>query len=104
MGELGDQADQLHCDLAPHLSQAKVDRLFVVGKHMKQLADFVVVKFPDINVSYFNDKNALERALLHDIRGGDVVMVKGSNSGKMSSTVHKLKKLDLNREKQAVSN
>lgn len=104
MAELGDQADKLHCELGPHLEQAGVDRLFVVGKHMKQLADFVVSEYSGINVSYFNDKNALERALLHDIRGGDVVMIKGSNSGGLSSAVEKLKKLDLNQGKLAASN
>jgi len=103
MSELGDQADKLHCALGSHLQQAKVDKLFVVGKHMKQLADFVVGEYPGINVSYFNDKNALERALLHDIRDGDIVMVKGSNASAMSTIVLNLKNLDLDRDKQVAS-
>lgn len=104
MGELGDQADQLHIDLAPVLNEAEITRLFLVGAHMKKLADLVNNEIPSIHVSYFNDKEALERALLHDLRDGDFVMIKGSNSGGMSATVKKLKKLDLNQDKQAVNN
>ncbi len=103
MGELGEQAEQLHRKLGPVLDDADVDHLFVVGKHMKQLADFVVYNHPGINVSYFNDKTALERALLHDIHDGDVIMIKGSNAAKMSTTVEALQKLDVYQDKQAVS-
>jgi UDP-N-acetylmuramoyl-tripeptide--D-alanyl-D-alanine ligase len=56
MGELGDQTDQLHCDLAPTLQEAGVDQLFVTGEHMKKLADVVVRDYSDIKVNYFNDK------------------------------------------------
>jgi len=103
MGELGEQADQLHCDLGPVLDEAGVEKIFAIGKHMKQLADFIVKHYPAIHVNYFNDKNALERALVHDIRSGDVIMIKGSNSQGMSSTVEKLKKLDVYQDKQAAN-
>ena len=103
MGELGDQADQLHIGLAPALDQANVDQLFVVGEHMKQLADFVVHGFPSIHVNYFNDKKALERALLHNIHDGDIILVKGSNSGGMSTTVNKLSALDIDRDRKAAT-
>lgn len=103
MGELGDQAEQLHRELGPALDEADIDRLFVVGSFMKQLADFVVHNYPAINVNYFNDKKALERALLHDIHDGDVIMIKGSNAAKMATTVEVLQKLDVYKDKQAVS-
>jgi len=103
MGELGDQTDQLHCDLAPTLQEAGVDQLFVTGEHMKKLADVVVRDYSDIKVNYFNDKKALERALLHNISDSDVIMIKGSNSGGMSTIVGSLHKLDLNQEKQAAN-
>ncbi|MEZ5758429.1 MAG: UDP-N-acetylmuramoylalanyl-D-glutamyl-2,6-diaminopimelate--D-alanyl-D-alanine ligase [Emcibacteraceae bacterium] len=103
MGELGKQADQLHRDLAPILNDADVDIVFAVGRHMKHLADFIVRKYRHINVNYFNDRQALERALLHDIRDGDIIMVKGSNAGRMSNVVEKLKTLDLNQDKQAAN-
>ncbi len=103
MGELGSHADQLHCGLAPILKKAAVDRVFMVGKHMKALADFITKEMSEINVNYFNDNTALERALLHDIRDGDVIMIKGSNSGGMSAIVQSLNQLDINFDKQAVS-
>ncbi|MBL4603589.1 MAG: UDP-N-acetylmuramoylalanyl-D-glutamyl-2,6-diaminopimelate--D-alanyl-D-alanine ligase [Emcibacteraceae bacterium] len=101
MAELGEHAAELHCDLAAVLNDAEIDCVFAVGKHMKYLADFIVRQYPNINVSYFNDKNAIERALLHDIRDGDVIMIKGSNSGGMASIVRKLQNLDFNQDKQA---
>lgn len=101
MGELGVQAGQLHGDLAPILEQAKIDLVFLVGTHMKFLADQIKAESEITNVNYFNDKRALERALLHDIRHGDVIMIKGSNAGGMAQVVSKLKKMDLSQENQA---
>lgn len=100
MGELGDQAGQLHCELAPDLDKADVEQIFAVGPHMKQLADLIVHQYPTMQVNYFNDRDALERALLHDLRDGDVIMVKGSNSGGMSSVVKKLQSLDKKQDLQ----
>lgn len=94
MGELGEQAGQLHCELAPVLDEADVEQIFAVGPHMKQLADYITHQYSTMNVNYFNDRDALERALLHDVRDGDVIMIKGSNSGGMSSIVKKLQSLD----------
>ncbi len=103
MGELGEQADELHRELAPVLDDAEVEQIFAVGVHMKHLADYIVHQFPTMNVNYFNDKDALQRALLHDIRDGDIIMIKGSNSGGMSSVVKKLQSLDRNLDLQAAS-
>ncbi len=103
MGELGEQADELHCELAPVLDKADVEQIFAVGPHMKQLCDFIIHQYPTINVNYFNDKDALQRALLHDIRDGDVIMIKGSNSGGMSAVVKRLQGLDRNLDLQAAS-
>ena len=102
MAELGEQADEMHEGLASSLSEAEVDRIFLVGKHMKKLADFVNNQFPEIYVSSFNDKAALERALLSDLHDNDIIMVKGSNSSGMFDVVTKLKFLDINHDKQAM--
>lgn len=103
MAELGEHADELHAELGITIKDTDIDELFLVGKHMKHLADYIVNQISSINVNYFNDKDALQRALLHDIRDGDVIMVKGSNSGGMSTIVDTLKKLDLNQDKQAAN-
>ncbi len=104
MGELGEQADQLHCELGAVLDGADVDVVFAVGKHMKHLADLIVHQYPTIRMNYFNEKAALERALLHDIHDGDVIMIKGSNAGGLSSVVKKLQSLDRNLDKQVANN
>ena len=72
MAELGDQADEMHMGLAVKLYDAEVDRIFLVGQHMKKLADLVNNQYPEIYVSYFNDKAALERALLSDLHNNDI--------------------------------
>lgn len=103
MAELGEQADEMHIGLASTLYEAEVDRIFLVGSHMKKLADQVNNQYPEIYVSYFNDKVALERALLSDLHDHDIIMVKGSNSSGMFDVVKKLKCLDINQDKQAMN-
>ena len=103
MGELGEQAVKLHRELGSVLDNANVDQLFVVGKYMKDLADIVVNQYPRINVNYFNDKKALERALLNDVNDGDIIMIKGSNTFKMSTTVKMLQKLNVYQDKKTIS-
>ena len=103
MAELGEQADEMHIGLASTLYEAEVDRIFLVGSHMKKLADQVNNQYPEIYVSYFNDKAALERALLSDLHDHDIIMVKGSNSSGMFDVVKKLKCLDINQDKQAMN-
>lgn len=103
MAELGDQADEMHMGLAVKLYDAEVDRIFLVGQHMKKLADLVNNQYPEIYVSYFNDKAALERALLSDLHNNDIIMVKGSNSSGMFDVVKKLKCLDINLDKQVMN-
>lgn len=103
MAELGEQADEMHMGLASTLYEAEVDRIFLVGSHMKKLADLVNNQYPEIYVSYFNDKTALERALLSDLHDHDIIMVKGSNSSGMFDVVKKIKCLDINQDKQAMN-
>ena len=103
MAELGEQADEMHIGLASTLYEAEVDRIFLVGSHMKKLADQVNNQYQEIYVSYFNDKAALERALLSDLHDHDIIMVKGSNSSGMFDVVKKLKCLDINQDKQAMN-
>jgi UDP-N-acetylmuramoyl-tripeptide--D-alanyl-D-alanine ligase len=103
MAELGSQADELHMGLAQSLKAAEVDKMFLVGQHMKALADFVNAQYSQTQVSYFNDKNALKRALLSDLRDGDIILVKGSNSCGMSDIVKHLKALDQNHDMKAIS-
>lgn len=43
MAELGDQAYEMHMGLAVKLYDAEVDRIFLVGQHMKKLADLVKI-------------------------------------------------------------
>jgi hypothetical protein len=70
---------------------------------LKDLADIVVNQYPRINVNYFNDKKALERALLNDVNDGDIIMIKGSNTFKMSTTVKMLQKLNVYQDKKTIS-
>ncbi|WP_417623275.1 UDP-N-acetylmuramoylalanyl-D-glutamyl-2,6-diaminopimelate--D-alanyl-D-alanine ligase [Paremcibacter congregatus] len=100
MGELGDQSAMLHAALADVLKEKNIDRVYMVGPQMKHLSDRLD-KFR--NAGHFPDREALESALLRDLRSGDVVMVKGSNASGMGKVVDKILDLEEPVAKQAAA-
>ena len=84
MKELGSQSDALHAGLAEPIANAKVDRLYLVGAEMTPLAERVeAVSLPDWK--------AARDALYKDLKGGDTVLLKGSNSVGLGQVVKALK-------------
>lgn len=98
MGELGEQSDELHGALASVLKEKDIDRVYMVGPHMKHLSDRLD-KFR--NAGHFKDRETLETALVNDLRHGDVIMVKGSNASGMNKVVDKILDLEESVLKQA---
>jgi UDP-N-acetylmuramoyl-tripeptide--D-alanyl-D-alanine ligase len=87
MRELGDHADDLHAGLAETVLEAKVDWLILIGDDMAPLAKAL------------GDQVAIDRAanvdeatdlLLSMLRGGDVVLVKASNSVGLARLVERV--------------
>ena len=87
MRELGEHAEDLHAGLAEPVLEAKVDRLILIGDDMAPLARAL------------GDRIAIDRAanvdeatdlLLSLLRGGDVILVKASNSVGLARLVERV--------------
>lgn len=84
MKELGAQSDALHAGLAAPVEQAGLDRLILVGQETAPLADAVRGIVP---VERVEDAASASEKLRQDLREGDIILVKGSNSLGLSRLV-----------------
>ncbi len=99
MAELGGKSDELHMALADDIKKKGIDLVYTVGPHMKKLSD-QLAGFR--NGGHFDNRAELEAVLIHDLRPGDVVMVKGSNASGMNAVVEKILDMEVPVIKQAV--
>ncbi len=89
MLELGEFAGQLHEELAQQVAGTKVDMVFSCGEQMAVFWD----KIPQaIRGAYSRTARGLQDQLVDEIRGGDVVMIKGSLGSKMGPLAEALEK------------
>ena len=86
MLELGPSAAQLHKDILKSIDFNKIDKVYLYGEMMKNLAEIST----DKAVSYFTDLDLLTESLSADLKPTDQVLFKGSNSMKLSEVVEKL--------------
>ena len=84
MLELGAEAKHLHAALASDLAGARVDLLFCAGPLMRGLYEACP---PSMRGSWAERSAGLRQSVLEAARGGDVVMVKGSNGSAMEPIV-----------------
>jgi len=87
MLELGDHSARLHGGLADIASQLPIDRYFVAGKEMTAFAD----RLSGAEIQHHAAADDLVAVLPEEVRPGDVVMVKSSNSVGFSRIVEALK-------------
>jgi UDP-N-acetylmuramoyl-tripeptide--D-alanyl-D-alanine ligase len=84
MLELGAEAEALHAKVAEAVAAAKIDLVFAAGPLSRSLYD----SLPAARRGGYGATSAdLEAALLDRVRGGDAVMVKGSNGSRMGPLV-----------------
>lgn len=86
MLELGPSAAQLHKEILKSIDFNKIDKVYLYGEMMKNLAEIST----DKAVSYFTDLDLLTESLSADLKPTDQVLFKGSNSMKLSEVVEKL--------------
>ncbi len=91
MLELGEQSTELHRDLVAPIEQAGVDLVFACGPLMRHLYDALPAE-KRAKDGWALTARELEAPLLATVKGGDVVMIKGSNGMKLSTLVDALKK------------
>ncbi|NWG71769.1 MAG: UDP-N-acetylmuramoyl-tripeptide--D-alanyl-D-alanine ligase [Parvularculaceae bacterium] len=98
MLELGPEGPTLHASLAPALSAARVDRLFVAGTLMARLFDAAPA---GMRAAAAPDAAGLVAAVLGELEDGDIVVVKGSNGSKVSLVARALENNNSGRPKAA---
>jgi UDP-N-acetylmuramoyl-tripeptide--D-alanyl-D-alanine ligase len=88
MLELGPEGPSMHAALAEDLTRNRVDLLYCAGPLMRSLYEAA----PATMRGGWTAKAAdIEKPLFEALRGGDVVMVKGSNGSRMGPVVAALK-------------
>jgi len=94
MKELGQDTDRLHYEMGTYLAEGKkTDILLTLGKSAEKIAEGVRDAGKgsgEIEIHEFQDHAALERDIREYIKPGDAVLLKGSNSMKLSSIADKL--------------
>jgi UDP-N-acetylmuramoyl-tripeptide--D-alanyl-D-alanine ligase len=84
MKELGEHGAALHAELAEPLIAAGVSQLWLVGKEMQPLADALAGR---VIFTHGDSVDAALAGLRAELRAGDAVLVKGSNSVGLSRLV-----------------
>jgi UDP-N-acetylmuramoyl-tripeptide--D-alanyl-D-alanine ligase len=87
MDELGGASSERHLGLQSPMHEAKLNAFFAAGSQMRQLARAVGA---DIHAPIIEDRQRLLELLMRYLRPGDVLLVKGSNSQRMSECVEAL--------------
>jgi UDP-N-acetylmuramoyl-tripeptide--D-alanyl-D-alanine ligase len=88
MLELGSEGPALHRQLAPAIEANAVDLVFGAGPLMENLME--ALPHPRCG-AYAGTAAELEQAVLEAVRGGDVIMIKGSNGIRIGRIVKALK-------------
>lgn len=90
MGELGEDAQRIHVELAPLIENEKVDLFFSCG----QISEALFKAIPETKRGqHTTSSEDLARIITSQISVGDIVMVKGSRSMKMERVVKALMEL-----------
>jgi UDP-N-acetylmuramoyl-tripeptide--D-alanyl-D-alanine ligase len=87
MLELGDRAWDLHTSLAPQILEAKIDKFFACGPLMEDLYKCLPAH---IQGACCVSSEQLFKPLIQEIHSGDVVLLKGSNSMKMTQLMKQI--------------
>jgi UDP-N-acetylmuramoyl-tripeptide--D-alanyl-D-alanine ligase len=88
MLELGDEGPRLHAELAAAVDESGTNIVYACGAAMAHLWEALPATRRG---AYAETSQDLEEAVLRDLRGGDVVMVKGSLGSRMMPLVDAIK-------------
>ncbi|MEJ0063061.1 MAG: UDP-N-acetylmuramoyl-tripeptide--D-alanyl-D-alanine ligase [Alphaproteobacteria bacterium] len=91
MRELGQTAPRLHAELAEPLIAAKIDQVYCCGHMIQGLLASVP---SSMRGRYAADSKSLAAMVAPELRGGDVVLVKGSKSVHMEAVIEAIRALN----------
>ena len=83
MKELGEEELRFHREVGEHLGGSRVNLLLTFGELAKAIQEGALNRRPDLETLHFQDKAELEQYLLTQLKKGDAVLLKGSNSMKL---------------------
>ena len=87
MLELGEQGEELHCQIGKHTARSGVDILLTFGPLARFIHEAASVEIK----AHFDNKASLTEYLMHTLTDGDVVLFKGSRGMKMEEVIMKLR-------------
>ena len=93
MGELGENAPQMHTDIGAYAKQKKINQLFTFGE-LSQLAE----KEYGESAQHFSSIEVLVEAIKNKMKQSVTVLVKGSRFMQMERVVHQLLEKNIERE------
>lgn len=88
MAELGMDADRLHTELAGVVNSRAIDKVYALGAQYRAFWEDLS---PDRRGAHLRDMNELKLRLGLELKDGDTVLVKGSNSTRLHGLVAWLK-------------
>lgn len=88
MLEIGDYTEDGHREVGSKAADLKIDYLLTIGEKAKFIASGAKENgFSESNIFQFDNHDSLGDFLLHKIKAGDVILVKGSQSMRMEKIV-----------------
>ena len=94
MAELGRQAEILHIELGRYIAEARIGFVISVGEFAKTAAETAQASAGyDLKIKCFDDTVSACNNLHEIIKDYDIILVKGSRTGKLELVIEKLKEI-----------
>ncbi|MBG9366804.1 UDP-N-acetylmuramoyl-tripeptide--D-alanyl-D-alanine ligase [Streptococcus sp. NLN64] len=89
MKELGQESEALHMSMITSLNPEDLDKIYFYGQEIESLAKLAAEIFPLGQVLYYptEDFEALQEAIVTDLKDQDQILLKGSNSMNLAKIV-----------------
>lgn len=91
MKELGPDAPEFHREIGVYIAEHPVDQIVLLGELAAEIGHELAGRAPSVPVKQCDDLEQVERWLDDNLKQGDCVLFKGSNSMKLSLAVKYLK-------------
>ena len=93
MFELGKFSEELHRKVGTEIYKNNIDKLFLIGENAKFIGNEAEKEgYENKNILYFETREDLAKALIENLKNGDVALIKASNGMKLFEIAEKLKK------------
>jgi len=90
MAELGEDSNRLHEELGEVIAKAKIDIVLVTGRQGERVAGSIRRLQHDAEVFAFTDVGELCENIINYVRTDDIILIKGSRSGRLETAVERI--------------